>query len=90
MKTFLTAFIANFNSYHLATADLCTPNPCGSNADCTPGKDRSGNDRPVCTCPRGYIGNPLVSCQIGECQDHNDCPGHQACYAYMCQVNWNA
>ncbi|XP_069969547.1 neurogenic locus notch homolog protein 4-like [Penaeus vannamei] len=67
------------------SADLCNPNPCGSQADCTPGFDSSGNDRPVCTCPTGFIGNPLVSCQRGECQGHNECPNHQACYAYQCQ-----
>ncbi|XP_068220040.1 uncharacterized protein [Palaemon carinicauda] len=65
--------------------DLCNPNPCGTQADCTPGFDSSGNDRPVCTCPVGYIGNPLIACQRGECQDHNQCRDHEACYAYTCQ-----
>ncbi|RXG57952.1 Slit-like protein 1 protein [Armadillidium vulgare] len=65
--------------------DLCRDNPCGSNAECHPGKDRSGNDRPVCTCPRGYIGNPLISCRKGECEVHDTCPDHQACYGYLCQ-----
>ena len=29
------------------------------------GNDRSGSDRPVCTCPKGYRGDPLVSCTRG-------------------------
>ncbi|XP_064094899.1 uncharacterized protein LOC135207217 [Macrobrachium nipponense] len=65
--------------------DLCNPNPCGTQADCTPGFDSSGNDRPVCTCPVGYIGNPLIACERGECQDHNQCRDQEACYAYTCQ-----
>lgn len=42
--------------------DLCTPNPCGVNAQCTPGFDKSGKERPVCTCLPGYTGNSLSSC----------------------------
>ena len=30
------------------------------------GNDRSGSDRPVCTCPKGYRGDPLVSCTRGK------------------------
>jgi hypothetical protein len=45
--------------------DLCSPNPCGQNAVCRPGSDRSGNDKPVCTCPSGHRGDPLVSCRRG-------------------------
>ena len=44
----------------------CTPNPCGSGATCQPGSDRSGSDRPVCTCPSGFRGDPLVSCTRGK------------------------
>ena len=46
--------------------DLCTPNPCGSGATCQPGSDRSGSDRPVCTCPSGFRGDPLVACTRGK------------------------
>ena len=42
--------------------DLCSPNPCGNNAICTPGFDRSNKERPVCTCAPGYTGNALSSC----------------------------
>ena len=29
--------------------DLCNPNPCGLDARCQPGSDRSGNDKPAST-----------------------------------------
>ncbi len=48
--------------------DLCTPNPCGAGARCQPGNDRSGSDRPVCTCPSGFRGDPLVGCTRGKCK----------------------
>ncbi|XP_050739992.1 sushi, nidogen and EGF-like domain-containing protein 1 isoform X2 [Eriocheir sinensis] len=65
--------------------DHCNPNPCGTNAECTPGYDKDGNDRAVCTCPRYYIGNPLISCQKGECETNDQCPRNQACYLYECK-----
>nr|CAH0107401.1 unnamed protein product [Daphnia galeata] len=64
--------------------DLCNPNPCGTDADCKPGTDRQGNDRPVCFCRTGYLGDPLVGCRKGQCIDHADCSGNQACYGYQC------
>lgn len=42
--------------------DPCQPSPCGINADCT-----VRGDRPVCTCPIGYEGDPLSNCRRGEC-----------------------
>jgi len=65
--------------------DLCRPNPCGRNADCTPGKDRSGDDRPVCTCPEGFLGDPLVGCNRGDCLTHGDCADNRACVGYICE-----
>merc|ERR1739848_260070 len=50
-----------------------SPNPCGIGATCQPGFDRSGNDRPVCTCPPGYRGDPQVSCVRGECEQDSEC-----------------
>merc|ERR1712064_62933 len=38
------------------------PNVCGQGAQCQPGNDRSGSDRPVCTCPPGTRGDPLRKC----------------------------
>ncbi|XP_029178983.1 neurogenic locus notch homolog protein 3 [Nylanderia fulva] len=64
--------------------DLCEPNPCGSNAICTPGHDNTGRERPVCTCPNGYIGNALTSCQRGECFTDSDCSDNRACIDYTC------
>ncbi|KAF0311013.1 Neurogenic locus notch 3 [Amphibalanus amphitrite] len=67
-----------------SAGDLCTPNPCGQYADCNPGTDRLGQPRAVCTCPKGYLGDPLTACQRGECVDHSNCPATQACYNYIC------
>ncbi|XP_043214270.1 neurogenic locus notch homolog protein 1-like isoform X1 [Amphibalanus amphitrite] len=67
-----------------SVGDLCTPNPCGQYADCNPGTDRLGQPRAVCTCPKGYLGDPLTACQRGECVDHSNCPATQACYNYIC------
>ena len=69
----------------ISVGDLCEPNPCGSNAICTPGHDNTGRERPVCTCPTGYIGNALVSCQRGECFTDSECPDNKACIDYSCQ-----
>lgn len=65
--------------------DLCTPNPCGPNAQCQPGNDRSGSDRPVCICPTGFRGDPLVSCNRGECESDSECSTNQACYNFKCR-----
>lgn len=46
-------------------ADLCSPNPCGTSANCQPGHDNTGKERPVCTCPTGYTGDPLRYCYRG-------------------------
>ncbi|XP_049548744.1 neurogenic locus notch homolog protein 3-like isoform X1 [Anopheles darlingi] len=64
--------------------DLCNPNPCGTNAVCTPGYDRSNQERPVCTCPPGYTGNALSACVRGECQSDSECSDHKACISYQC------
>ncbi|KAK9510972.1 hypothetical protein O3M35_005636 [Rhynocoris fuscipes] len=66
-------------------ADLCIPNPCGENAECTPGHDRTGKERPVCTCRPGFIGDALVSCRRGECTDDRDCSYDRTCVGYTCQ-----
>ncbi|KAJ8668118.1 hypothetical protein QAD02_009781 [Eretmocerus hayati] len=65
--------------------DLCEPNPCGTNAECRPGHDNTGKKRPVCTCPHGYIGNALVSCNRGECLSDSECPDSRACINFSCQ-----
>ncbi|XP_068900468.1 adhesive plaque matrix protein 2 isoform X2 [Tenebrio molitor] len=62
--------------------DLCEPNPCGANARCEPGYDRTNKERPVCTCHPGYVGDPLVSCNPGECTEDSHCPDSKACIDY--------
>jgi len=66
-------------------ADLCHPNPCGKHAECNPGHDKQGNDRPVCSCPRGYTGDSLVGCVPGQCTESHECALHESCYNYNCQ-----
>lgn len=63
---------------------MCDPNPCGANAKCQPGYDRSGNDRPVCTCLPGYLGNGVTGCIRGECETDDQCADNRACNNYMC------
>ncbi|KAJ3650628.1 hypothetical protein Zmor_016716 [Zophobas morio] len=65
--------------------DLCEPNPCGDNARCEPGYDRTNKERPVCTCHPGYVGDPLTGCRPGECTEDPHCPDSKACIDYKCQ-----
>ncbi|KAI5751389.1 hypothetical protein M8J77_007046 [Diaphorina citri] len=65
--------------------DLCEPNPCGENAKCQPGYDKSGKDRPVCTCLPGYVGDALTYCRRGECQSDAECNYDQVCNNYNCE-----
>ncbi|KAL1124694.1 hypothetical protein AAG570_001318, partial [Ranatra chinensis] len=65
--------------------DLCVPNPCGSNAECTPGHDNTGRERPVCTCRPGFLGDPLAGCRRGECTTDQECRFDQNCINYECK-----
>ena len=71
--------------YFVFAGDLCEPNPCGVNAKCTPGHDNTGAERPVCTCPTGYIGVATEACRRGECITDNECPDNRACIDSFCQ-----
>lgn len=57
----------------------CQPNPCGSNAQCTPSGDKF-----VCTCLRGFIGNPYIQCRP-ECVVSSDCPLTLDCINQKCR-----
>jgi len=69
--------------------DLCTPTTCGVDAECTPGqKVENGRrtDAAVCTCKKGYIGNPKQACRRGDCLTPRDCPNQSdTCHNYICQ-----
>jgi len=67
------------------SGSLCSPNPCGREAECKEGLDRSGEPRPICTCPRGYRGNALVACRRGECFNDSECSPDRACFDYKCK-----
>lgn len=57
---------------------------CGRNAEC-----HSQNHEAVCTCKKGYQGNPLdekIGCQPIECHTDNDCSNDKMCDGYTCKV----
>ena len=65
--------------------DFCV-DPCGSNSTCsnTGANCRSFEHRPMCYCPDGYSGNPLIGCRISECQQDNDCESDSVCLGGQC------
>nr|CAD7581292.1 unnamed protein product [Timema californicum] len=79
-----TSFAYETGPFHSGLGDLCEPNPCGRNAQCQPGYDNTGKDRPVCTCLPGYVGNGVVGCVRGECTSNYDCPDHSVCSSSEC------
>lgn len=73
--------------YNLACRNERCEDPCkcGLSAICS-----VNNHRPQCSCPPGYIGNPLVSCNIqpvviSECKMDADCPSKLACFSGKCR-----
>ncbi|XKL64389.1 hypothetical protein PGB90_004475 [Kerria lacca] len=57
----------------------CKAGVCAPTAIC----EVSGH-RAVCTCPKGYFGDPYVSCRA-ECQTHRDCPSDRpSCLGEKC------
>ncbi|XP_076030522.1 uncharacterized protein LOC143018870 [Oratosquilla oratoria] len=78
------AFLSSGALAHASHEGLCTGDTCGDGATCVTGFDRGGNVRPVCICPEGYIGNPLISCNKGECESHNECQDNESCDQYLC------
>jgi hypothetical protein len=59
--------------------DPCQPSPCGPNTIC----EIDAKNRGVCTCIRGYFGDPLSGCGP-ECVLNNDCDISQACVSSKC------
>ncbi|VEN46221.1 unnamed protein product [Callosobruchus maculatus] len=74
--------------YNLACRHEKCENPCncGLGAICN-----VFNHRPQCSCPSGYIGNPLQSCKQKpaelepECRMDADCPSKKACFGGVCK-----
>merc|ERR1711976_658288 len=56
------------------------PNVCGSGANC-----EVKNHKPICSCPRGFTGDPFVSCTRGECENDSECRSDQACFNFSCK-----
>ncbi|KAF5287630.1 hypothetical protein FQA39_LY15833 [Lamprigera yunnana] len=66
-----------------ACIDFKCQNPCslcGTNAECN-----VANHTPVCSCPKGYLGDPFKECRP-ECTSHSDCPASKpACFYHSCK-----
>ncbi|XP_065171538.1 protein eyes shut isoform X2 [Atheta coriaria] len=62
-----------------APSTVCSGSTCGSNAQCS-----MVGGRPVCSCFRGYMGDPLHHCTKAECLDNSECRGHQHCRNERC------
>ncbi|ERL90523.1 neurogenic locus notch homolog protein 1 isoform X1 [Dendroctonus ponderosae] len=57
----------------------CTASTCGQNAQC-----QVIGGRPVCSCYRGYSGDPLSVCTRSECLSDGECRGHLTCRNGRC------
>ncbi|KAF2350557.1 EGF-like domain [Trinorchestia longiramus] len=61
--------------------DPCASNPCAASALCF-----TVNHQPVCNCPEGYSGNPLLECFIAVgCRSDSQCPPNEACINDQCR-----
>lgn len=58
---------------------MCDGHICGQNAHCT-----TISGRPVCSCLKGYIGDPLSICNRAECLDNSECRSHLTCVNERC------
>ncbi|XP_017779241.1 PREDICTED: adhesive plaque matrix protein 2 isoform X2 [Nicrophorus vespilloides] len=63
----------------MGQSTVCTSSTCGQNAQCS-----MVGGRPVCSCFRGYMGDPLHHCRKAECLDNSECRGHQTCKNEHC------
>ena len=68
----------------IVAASICqNPCNCGIDAICL-----VVNNVPLCSCPDGFIGDPLVECidtELNACTTNDDCPDDRACIALVCQ-----
>lgn len=58
----------------MSYGSTCTGSTCGQNAQCT-----VVGGRPVCSCMKGYSGDPITYCKRAECLDNSECRGHLTC-----------
>ncbi|KAK7075250.1 hypothetical protein SK128_022664 [Halocaridina rubra] len=62
-------------------SDPCeTRNPCGLQANCEPKADG-----PVCTCPKGFQGDPYDKCLPSGCSESSQCSHDFECIDQQCQ-----
>ena len=55
------------------------PCACGRNAECS-----IVNHRPVCTCKKGFYGDPEILCETVGCQSNDDCEETHECRQGTC------
>ena len=60
--------------------DPCTAHACGVNAECS-----VKNHIPLCTCLRGYEGDPKRICEEPGCKSDYECADDKACISKECQ-----
>lgn len=60
---------------------VCDRHPCGRQAICI-GKSHQA----VCSCQRGYFGDPLQNCKRKECETDTDCSDDKLCDKNMCKI----
>lgn len=70
---------ASSNVVSRQTSDFCNPTPCGANTKC-----RVENNRAVCSCLDGWMGNPIQGCRR-ECESDSECDANRACTNFRCQ-----
>lgn len=59
---------------------LCrNPCDCGNNAECY-----VQNHRPICSCKRGFEGNPNIACHTVGCRIDSECDSGKACVNGNC------
>lgn len=63
----------------LQCKDPCATESCGELAIC-----HVKMHMPVCECPKYFIGDPFVKCEMPECMMNDDCPRNKTCLANRC------
>lgn len=59
---------------------LCrNPCDCGTNADC-----HIQNHRPICSCKKGFEGNPNIACHTIGCRSDSECDSGKSCINGNC------
>lgn len=69
-----------YEGVKLAFSATCEPSTCGPNSEC---KILDGNDTPICSCDKGFVGAP-PNCKL-ECTLNKDCDIGFVCLRNTCR-----